>query len=89
MDRDQLAGAVLLSVCLGSICIYFWLVFFAAPLLVLQITAFATVTVALLILAWIGLTLATTPQSKSMEEIEKELEQELKLAGGQGQTKPE
>lgn len=35
-------------------------------------------TAVLFILAWIGYTLATTPPPKPIEEIEKELEQELK-----------
>ena len=36
------------------------------------------VTAVLFIAAWIGYTLATTPPPKPIEEIEKELEQELK-----------
>lgn len=77
MDRDRLVGVVLLSLSLAGVCMYSWAIFFVAPLLVLQVTAFGAVTAALLILAWIGYTLASTPQSKSMEEIEKELEEQF------------
>jgi len=47
-------------------------------LIILKITAFVAVTGILAIFAWIGYTLATTPPPKPIEEIEKELEKELK-----------
>ncbi|MCJ7768186.1 transcriptional regulator [Candidatus Bathyarchaeota archaeon] len=77
MDRDKIVGAVLLLAGLGGVCTYFWLVFFVAPLLVLQITAFGAVAVVLMMGVWIGYALAMTRQSKSVEEIERELEEEL------------
>jgi predicted DNA-binding transcriptional regulator len=69
---------VLLSVAgLGA---YSWLILFVAPLLVVQLTALAAVTAVVLILAWIGYTLATTPPPRAIEEIEKELEEQLEQA---------
>ena len=47
-------------------------------LLILQITGFIAVAGVFGILAWIGYTLATTPPPKPIEEIEKEIEAELK-----------
>ncbi|MCI4397134.1 MAG: transcriptional regulator, partial [Thermoprotei archaeon] len=38
------------------------------------------------ILAWIGYTLATTPPHKPIEEIEKEIESELKKLEEEGKT---
>ena len=86
MNRDRFVGVVLLSSSLAVVCIYFWAVFFVAPLLVLQITAFGAVTVALLMVAWIGYTLASNPQSKSIEQIERELEEELSQVEAKEQT---
>ena len=46
--------------------------------LLIKITVFVAVAGVMGILAWIGYTLATTPPPKPIEEIEKELEEELK-----------
>ena len=53
-------------------------IFFISPIIVIQITLFIAVSAILAILSWIGYTLATTPPPKPIEEIEKELEGELK-----------
>jgi len=44
----------------------------------LKLTAFAAVLAVFSILAWIGYTLAATPPPKPIEEIEREIEEELK-----------
>jgi len=44
----------------------------------LQITGFIAVAGVFGVLAWIGYTLVTTPPPKPIEEVEKELEEELK-----------
>lgn len=79
MSRDQIVGALL---CVGSILgilAYGWLVFASEyAMLVLQLTGFVAVGGVLGILSWIGYTLATTPPPKPIEEIEKEIEEELK-----------
>ena len=61
MDDRVLGGVILVGSLLGVAC-YFWLVFLSPwSLLVVQVSAFAAVAAALLIVAWIGYTLATTP----------------------------
>lgn len=46
--------------------------------LLIKLTVFVAVAGVMGILAWIGYTLATTPPPKPVEEIEKEIEEELK-----------
>lgn len=79
MSRDQIIGYLLLIVSAVVIVVYGWLVFLTEyALLVLQLTGFIAVAGVFSILAWIGYTLATTPPPKPIEEIEKEIEAELK-----------
>ncbi len=79
MGRDQMIGYMLLAISVVVIVVYGWLVFMSEySLLILQITGFVAVTGIFGILAWIGYTLATTPPPKPIEEIEKEIEAELK-----------
>ncbi|MCD6235505.1 MAG: transcriptional regulator [Thaumarchaeota archaeon] len=79
MSRDQAIGVLLLVAAVLGIVIYGWIVFFTQWfLLLLQITGFVAVAAVLGVLGWIGYTLATTPPPKPIEEIEKELEEELK-----------
>ncbi len=79
MSRDQVIGYLLLVVSAVVIIVYGWLVFMSEySLLILQITGFVAVAGVFGILAWIGYTLATTPPPKPIEEIEKEIEAELK-----------
>jgi len=79
MSRDQIIG---LAICIASILgilVYGWLVFLSEwVILILQLTGFIAVGAVLGVLAWIGYTLATTPPPKPIEEIEKEIESELK-----------
>ena len=79
MNRDQLIGGLILVASIAGIIIYSWILFFTDwSIILLQLTAFVAVAGVLGILAWIGYTLATTPPPKPIEEIEKELEEELK-----------
>lgn len=79
MNKDQYVGLAMLAGGVAGIVVYGWLVFFTQFWqLVLQVTAFVAVAGVLGIVAWIGYTLATTPPPKPIEEIEKELEEELK-----------
>ena len=79
MYRDQVVGAALAFGSALGIAIYGYLLFLTAyDVLLMKLTAFVTVAGVLGILAWIGYTLATTPPPKPIEEIEKELEEELK-----------
>jgi predicted DNA-binding transcriptional regulator len=79
VNKDQVIGAGIFVVSIVVILVYIWLTFFTPwSYLVLQITATVAVGGVLGILAWIGYTLATTPPPKPIEEIEKELDEELK-----------
>ncbi len=60
MSKDQAIGALIFIASLAGIIIYGWLLFFVAPMLVIQITFFIAVLAILAILAWIGYTMATT-----------------------------
>jgi len=83
VNRDQLVGALILIASIIGILVYGWILFFTGwTLILLQLTGFIAVAAVLGILAWIGYTLATTPPPKPIEDIEKELEEELKKAGG-------
>jgi len=72
MSRDQLIGLVLLLGSIIGIIIYAWLLFFWNPQIVLQLTAFVIVAGILVVLGWIGFTLATTPPPQPIEELTKE-----------------
>jgi len=79
LNRDQVIGALILVASVIGIIVYGWVLFFTEwAILLLQLTGFVAVAAVLGILAWIGYTLATTPPPKPIEEIEKELEGELK-----------
>ena len=78
MRRDTAVGVALMVVGVVVIVAYGWLVF-ATPWwrIVLQLTGFVAVAAVFGILAWIGYALATTPPPKPIEEIEKEIQEEL------------
>lgn len=86
-SRDQIIGAGIFTASIAGILVYFYLVFLSAwNILILQLTAFVAVAGVLGILAWIGYTLATTPPPKPVEELEKEIDEELKKM--EEQTEP-
>jgi len=78
MDKDQILGVIIFIGSIVGIIVYFALIFFINPMLTLQVSAFLAVAAFLVIMAWIGYTLATTPPPKPIEEIEKEIESETK-----------
>lgn len=82
MARDQTLGAVLLLGSVVGVVVYGWILFLpplaGLDLLLLKLTGFIAVAGVLGIIGWIGYTLATTPPPKPLEEIEKELNKELK-----------
>ena len=64
--------AIFLGSLLGIVC-YFYLLFLSPwAVLVIQISAFVAVAAILVIVAWIGYTLATTPPPESLEDFEAE-----------------
>ena len=77
MSKDQVLGAVILLGSLAGVVVYFYLLFLSLwSALILQLTAFVAVAAVLLILAWIGYTLATTPPPMPLEDFK--LEEETK-----------
>ncbi|MEM0061519.1 MAG: transcriptional regulator [Fervidicoccaceae archaeon] len=79
MVRDKAIGISLLAISALVIVIYAYLVFLTTyDILLLKLTGFLAIAGIFGILAWIGYTLATTPPPKPIEEIEKEIENELK-----------
>ncbi len=89
MSRDQVIGGALLVVSILVILVYGYLVFFSNwSLFVLQLTGFIAVAGVFAILAWIGYTLATTPPPKPIEEIEKEIQEEMQKIEKEGEEKP-
>ena len=79
MSKDQAIGALILAVSVVGIVAYAWLVFFTDLwAMVLRLTGFVAVGGILVILAWIGYTLATTPPPKPIEAIESEVSEASK-----------
>ena len=66
MNKDQGIGAVILIASIVGVVVYTWLLF-TRPIIVLQITAFIAVALVLVIAAWIGWTMATTPPPAPLE----------------------
>ena len=66
MNKDQGIGAAILVASIIGVIVYAWLLFTYA-IVVLQITAFIAVALVLVILAWIGWTMATTPPPAPLE----------------------
>jgi predicted DNA-binding transcriptional regulator len=66
MNKDQGIGAVVLVASIAGIVVYAWLLFTYA-IVILQITAFIAVAAILVIAAWIGWTMATTPPPAPLE----------------------
>jgi len=66
MNKDQGIGILLLIASVIGLLLYAWLLSSYA-VVVMQITAFVAVATMLLILAWIGWTMATTPPPAPLE----------------------
>ena len=71
MSNDRTLGGAILVGSIAGIAIYFWLLFMSPwAYLTIQISAFAAVGMVLLIIAWIGYTLATTPPPMPLEDFD-------------------
>ena len=71
MEKDQLIGLIILICSTIGIIVYGWLLFYTDnTVLVLQITAFFAVAFLLVILAWIGWTMARTPPPPPIDHID-------------------
>jgi predicted DNA-binding transcriptional regulator len=66
MNKDQGIGLVILVGSIAVLIVYTWLLF-TRPIIILEITAFIAVALVLLIAAWIGWTMATTPPPAPLE----------------------
>ncbi|MEM1619466.1 MAG: transcriptional regulator [Fervidicoccaceae archaeon] len=86
MSRDRVIGFSLIAVSVLVVFFYIYALFTEYALIVLKLTAAVAVAGVFGILAWIGYTLATTPPPKPVEEIEKEIEQELKKLDAEEKT---
>jgi len=81
MDNDRVLGSLILVGSLAGIAAYFWLLFLSPwAWLTIQVSALAAVGAMLLIMAWIGYTLATTPPPMPLEDFDSEsgLDEETK-----------
>ena len=75
--NDRLMGVLVLLASLVGVVVYFYLVFLAPwALLVIQVSAFLAVAAVLVIVAWIGYTLATTPPPGPIDASWEESEEE-------------
>ncbi|MGQ9781855.1 MAG: transcriptional regulator [Nitrososphaeria archaeon] len=68
MNKDQLIGLALLIGSIVGIVIYGYLLYNWATI-ILQVTAFLIVAGGLVVVGWIGYTLATTPPPTPIEEL--------------------
>jgi predicted DNA-binding transcriptional regulator len=66
MSKDQIYGALILLVSIVGLVVYTLLLYWY-PVVVLQITAFIAVALVLVIMGWIGYTMATTPPPAPLE----------------------
>jgi predicted DNA-binding transcriptional regulator len=88
MADDRVLGGAILVGSLAGIVVYFWLLFMSPwALLTIQVSALLAVGVCLLILAWIGYTLATTPPPMPLEDFD--FEAELGESGGESEESEE
>lgn len=70
MDKDQIMGWFIFLGSILGIAAYFYLTFLSPwGMLTIQISAFTAVVAILIIIAWIGYTLATTPPPTPVEDI--------------------
>ena len=71
MSNDRVLGGAILVGSLAGIAVYFWLLFMSPwAMLTIQVSAIAAVGMVLLIIAWIGYTLATTPPPMPFEDFD-------------------
>ncbi|QOJ79372.1 transcriptional regulator [Infirmifilum lucidum] len=91
MDKDRLVGIVLTLLSLSIGATYTYALFFAGDetsMLVLKLTALATVGSFLLVLLVIGVSLVLYPPPVKVEEIERKLSEELRKLKEKGYPFP-
>ena len=71
MSNDRTVGGAILVGSIAGVVLYFWLLFMSPwAMLTIQVSAFVAVGMVLLIIAWIGYTLATTPPPMPLEDFD-------------------
>jgi Predicted transcription regulator containing HTH domain len=91
MDKDRVAGGILLSLALSMGVLYTYFLFLApdsVSLLVLKLTALGVVGSFLVVMGWIGFALLTSPPHKKVLEIERRLAEEFKKLKERGYPFP-
>jgi predicted DNA-binding transcriptional regulator len=79
MANDRTLGGLIFIGSLAGIVIYFWLLFMSPwAWLTIKVSALLAVGMVLLIMAWIGYTLATTPPPMPLEDFDLETDSEEK-----------
>jgi len=79
LSRDRILGLAIVVASVAIVVVYNYVLFATSYYLqLLKLTGAIAVTAIFGVLAWIGYTLATTPPPKPIEEIEREIEEELK-----------
>jgi len=82
MEKSRAVGFVFVFLSIIVAISYIWILFFppyvGLDILLLKLTAVIAVVGLFAILALVGYSIATTPPPSSMNEIEKEIEEELK-----------
>ena len=75
MANDRVVGGLIFVGSLCGIAVYFWLLFMSPwAWRTVQVSAFLLVGMGMVIMAWIGYTLATTPPPMSLEGFDFETE---------------
>jgi predicted DNA-binding transcriptional regulator len=80
MNQDQLIGYLILLGSVLGIIVYIWLLFLSPPgwaWITIQLSALVAVGAVLLITAWIGYTLATTPPPTPIEDMDFDFDEDL------------
>ena len=77
MNKDQTLGWAVLLGSITGVVLYYYLVFMSAwALLTIQVSAFLALGSVLVIVAWIGYTIATTPPPEPFEDFDEELSED-------------
>ena len=75
MNSDRVIGALIMIGSIAGIVLYAWLLFLTEwSLVALQFTGLIAVGGVLLIVAWIGYSLVTTPPPQPVEDLREEVE---------------
>jgi predicted DNA-binding transcriptional regulator len=88
LNKDQTLGWAVLLGSITGVVLYYYLVFMSAwALLTIQVSAFLALGSVLVIVAWIGYTLATTPPPEPLEDFS--FDEELSEDEEEGESEAE